>query len=139
MLLCAFSRSVFSAIATTVRLKPDTTYDQVRLKPDTTYDQVRLKPDTTYDQVRLKPDTTYDQVRLSRTRLRPSRQTRGQEHRGDHALRIGDAFARDVERRSVVHRRANDRQTERHVHGLPECEELHRNQALIVIAGDDGV
>ncbi|HXI30612.1 MAG TPA: menaquinone biosynthesis protein, partial [Vicinamibacterales bacterium] len=47
---------------TTVRLKPDTTGDLVRLKPDTTYDDVvRLKADTTEDHVvRLKSATTGD-------------------------------------------------------------------------------
>jgi len=40
-------------LSTTVRLKPDTTYESGRLKPDTTYESVWLKPDTRYEPARL--------------------------------------------------------------------------------------
>src|SRR5690242_19424378 len=42
--------------------------------------------------------------------LRRSSEASREEHRGDHALRIGDALACDVERRPVIDRRADDRQ-----------------------------
>jgi crossover junction endodeoxyribonuclease RuvC len=46
-----------------VRLKPDTTIEQVRPNSDTTPEQVRLKPATTIEQVRPKPDTTSERLR----------------------------------------------------------------------------
>ena len=67
------------------------------------------------------------------------RQPCRQPHRRNHTARIGDAPAGDIERRAVIDRRPHDRQTERDVHGLAERDELHRNQPLIVIAGDDDV
>jgi hypothetical protein len=67
------------------------------------------------------------------------RQFRRQQHRLDHARRVGDALARDIERRPVIHRRADDRQPQRHVHRAPERQQLHGNQPLIVVAGDHRV
>src|SRR5205823_337595 len=77
----------------------------------------------------------------SRSVLRPggNRKPRGQKHGGHHALRIRNTSAGDVERRAVIHRRADDWQSKRHVHGLSEGDQLDRNQALIVIAGDDRI
>ena len=45
----------------------------------------------------------------------------------------------DVVRGAVIDRRAHDRQTERDVDGASEAEKLHRDQTLVVIAGDDGI
>ena len=61
--------------ADTVRLKPDTTYDEkVRLKPDTTYDEkVRLKSDTTYDAGDLSAlQVTHDDVLAGLKEVEPS-------------------------------------------------------------------
>src|SRR5437660_8927633 len=52
------------------------------------------------------------------------RESRGQAHGRDHAARIGDALARDVERGAVIDRRPHDRQAERHIDRLAEREKL---------------
>jgi len=39
----------------------------------------------------------------------------------------------------VIDRCPDDWKAQRHVDGPPECEELHGNQPLIVIAGDDHI
>src|SRR5206468_6563413 len=44
-------------------------------------------------------------------------------------------FARNVERRAVIDRRADDRQTQGDVHSLAEGHQLDGNQSLIVITG----
>ena len=49
------------------------------------------------------------------------------------------SLARDVERRAVIDRRPDDGQAERHVDRAAEGEQLHRNQSLVVVAGNDGV
>src|SRR5688500_15438822 len=51
--------------------------------------------------------------------------------RGAHAPRIRAVSADDVEGGAVVRTRADDRQTDRHVDGLVEREQLHRDQALV--------
>ncbi len=53
--------------------------------------------------------------------------------------RIRLALPRDVERRAVIHRRADNRQTERDVHAGVERQHLERNVSLVVIKRDDGV
>ena len=55
----------------------------------------------------------------------------------DEAGRVGDALAGDVEGGAVIDRRPDDRQAERDVDGAAEREQLHRDQPLVVIAGDD--
>src|ERR1043166_6497359 len=65
------------------------------------------------------------------------RQPRGQQHRGDHAFGVRNPFAGDVERRAVGDRRPDDRKPERDGDCAPECGQLHRNEPLIVRAGDD--
>src|SRR5436190_4710583 len=65
-----------------------------------------------------------------------SGELRREQHGRDHALGIGFASARDVERRSMVDRRADDRQSERHVDRGAEGQQLDRYQSLIVVAGD---
>src|SRR5438270_11282293 len=67
------------------------------------------------------------------------RQTRREQDGGDHALRIRDSLARDVERGPMIDRRAYDRQPECDVHCLAERRELHRDETLVVIARDDHV
>src|SRR5262245_58328832 len=66
-------------------------------------------------------------------------ESRGEQRRLDHARGIGQVLSGDVECRAVVDRGANDREPERDVDGTSECEQLHRNQTLIVIAGDHGI
>src|SRR5687767_1565300 len=63
----------------------------------------------------------------------------GEQNCLHHALWIRNALAGDVERGSVVDGRADDRQSERHVHSLPEGGHLDRYQPLIVIAGNHRV
>jgi hypothetical protein len=46
---------------------------------------------------------------------------------------------RDIERRSVIHRGAGDREAERDVDGTFEVDQLHRDVALIVVHGDHQV
>src|SRR5581483_3357510 len=67
------------------------------------------------------------------------RQPRRQQHRRDHALRIGFSRAGDVERSAVVDRRPDDRQAQRDVDRLAERDQLHRNEPLIVVAGHHDV
>src|SRR4029078_12614825 len=66
-------------------------------------------------------------------------QLRRQQHRCDHTLWVGQAFARDVKGGAVIDRRADDRQPERDVDRLPEGDELHRYEPLVVVTGDDDV
>ena len=68
-----------------------------------------------------------------------ARQARRQPDRRNQAARIRDALARDVERGAVIDRGPDDRQAEGHVDRLTERKQLHRNQTLIVVAGDDDV
>ena len=63
----------------------------------------------------------------------------GQFDRAGHAARVGGVLARDVERRAVVGAGADDGQAHRHVHSPIASEELDRNQALVVVHGDDEV
>jgi hypothetical protein len=67
------------------------------------------------------------------------RELRGQKDGRDHALRVGDTPARDVERRPMIDRRPDNRETERDVDCAPERDQLDRDQSLIVIARDDDV
>src|SRR5438876_7538840 len=49
------------------------------------------------------------------------------------------SIGREIERRAVVDRRANERQSERYVHATPEGGRLERGQALVVVHGDDRI
>src|ERR1700730_9410120 len=118
MLDCAFSRSVFSAIVlATLKGRPTSVAQGFHLQ-----ERFGGPP---------KPWR-----RRSALRSCPPR---GKQARRDHTLRIGHAFAGDVERRAVIDRRPDDGQAERHVDRLPERHELDRNQPLIVIARHDHV
>ena len=57
----------------------------------------------------------------------------------DEAALVGDAFARDVERRPMIHRRSHHRQADGDVHARFEAEHLDGTVALVVIHGDDDV
>src|SRR4026209_3043826 len=67
--------------------------------------------------------------------LPPQRKSRREAHRLYDARVIGHAAAGDVERGAVIDRGANDRQSERDVDGASKGQQLHRDQALVVIAG----
>src|SRR4030095_16587345 len=60
-------------------------------------------------------------------------ETGGEANSLNHRSWIGLAAPGDVERRAVIDRRAHDRQAQGDVDGLPEGQQLHRNQALIVV------
>src|SRR2546423_5304258 len=62
-----------------------------------------------------------------------ARQTRGQRDRGDHARMLCSPAARDVESRSVVNRRAYERQAERDVDRLAERETFDGDHRLIMV------
>ena len=64
---------------------------------------------------------------------------RAQEDRFDHARRIGDSLAGDVERGAVIGRRARERKAERDVHRAAERRDLDRRHADVVIRRDDRV
>ena len=64
------------------------------------------------------------------------RQPRRQQNRLDHTPLVGHALPRDVERRAVIDRRADDRQAQRDVHRAAERQQLHRHQPLVVVRGD---
>src|SRR4051812_5979521 len=76
------------------------------------------------------------------TTRRPRRRggdSRREQHRFDHARRIGDAASRDVERRAVIGRAARKGQAEGDVHRAPEGRDFDRRHAHVVIWRDDGV
>ena len=64
---------------------------------------------------------------------------RGYTHGLFHAPRVGPVLAGDVERGAVIHRGADDRNTERDVYRAFEIDQLHGNVALIVIHRDHQV
>src|SRR6476620_5887202 len=64
---------------------------------------------------------------------------RGQQNRRNHALGIGNAKARDVERGPVIDRRPHERQTQGDIDRMAECNQLHRNQSLVVITADHDI
>src|SRR5450631_609109 len=64
------------------------------------------------------------------------RHTRGEPQGRNQACRVGAAGARDVEGRAVIWRGANERQTQRDVHGLVERQRLDRDEGLVVIHAD---
>ena len=59
--------------------------------------------------------------------------------RGDQALRAGDSLAHDVERRAMIHRRANDRQAHTDIYAFVKTEQFHGDMALIMIHGNHDV
>ena len=69
----------------------------------------------------------------------PSDQLRRKIQRGKEAVGAGGARAGDVEGRAVIGGGAREGQAQRDVHGLVEVEELHGDEALIVVERDDGV
>jgi len=63
-------------LGTKVRLKPDTTEEELPLPPDTTEEEVQLQRHTTEEELRGQPDTTGEAVRdrdCGRVRLQPER------------------------------------------------------------------
>jgi len=65
--------------------------------------------------------------------LAPSAEITGHDQRRDQARRVGAALAGDVVSRAVIGRGADERQSERHVHGAVEGQGLDRDQRLVVI------
>ena len=63
------------------------------------------------------------------------RQSDGRLHRSG----AGAVLAHNVERRAVIHTGTDDRQSERHVDGVLEAQQLDGDQALIVVHGNDQV
>ena len=58
---------------------------------------------------------------------------------GVEARRISLALPRDVERRAVVHGRANDGQAEREIHTGVEGQHLERDVPLVVVETDERI
>src|SRR4051794_21622116 len=75
----------------------------------------------------------------SRSDLATAYKSSSEPHRLDQAGRIRHPLAGDVERGAVIDRRADDRQPEGDVDRAPECEQLYRNEPLVVVARDDDV
>src|SRR5262245_6495087 len=69
----------------------------------------------------------------------PLGQAGGQQDSFYHATRVCNAFTRDVESGPVIDRGTDDWQSQRHVDSVPEREELHRDETLVVITRDDQV
>src|SRR5437762_7931351 len=63
----------------------------------------------------------------------------GQPDRRDQALRIGFALARNIERRSVIGRGADEREAQAHIDAATKIERLDRDQRLVVIHAEDRV
>src|SRR3546814_9483953 len=64
------------------------------------------------------------------------RHPRRHRDRRDRRPRIGPAAARDVERRPVIGRGADDGQAERQVDAVVEMQRLERRERLIVIGAE---
>lgn len=63
----------------------------------------------------------------------------GEADGGDHGGRVGEVFPGDGKGGAVVGTDARFRQTEGHVHGSLEVEQLEGDEALVVIHGEDGM
>ena len=63
----------------------------------------------------------------------------GHPKRLAQVARVGNALARDIEGRAVIHGGSDDRQAEGYVHGAVEGDGLDRNVSLVVVHADDPV
>src|SRR5262245_30477175 len=70
---------------------------------------------------------------------REARQPHRKFHRPHQADARSDTLAGDVKSRSMVDRRADDRQAQRHIHAALEVQQLQWDVALVVVHAYDGV
>src|SRR6185503_5815902 len=61
---------------------------------------------------------------------------RGEFDRSNHTRMLSESFSGDVESGAVVHRRPDEGQSQRYVHGLAKGQTLYRNHRLIVITSN---